>query len=183
MTKLQDLSRIQYIVGINKNLSFRELMFGFDGRIGRLALLKYAGILGISLFVFCALSSTLLHRLDPVLQRFGLSAISVSSAVAVWPAAAIVCKRLHDMKSPLPFTPGRQAMEAGRSDIHSIAVCSLLFIPLGSLHGHWVTADIAVISILATWLALAPGTSGPSFHGLSSGMRVDRIIEKPRSGT
>jgi hypothetical protein len=40
-----------------------------------------------------------------------------------------------------------------------------------------------VISILATWLAVAPGTNGPSVHGLSSGMRVERTIDGSRSST
>ena len=173
-------------MGINKTLSIRELIFGFDGRIGRLALLKYTAMLVISLFVFFVFSFTLLQRSDPMLQRLGLSAISVVGAIAVWPAAAIVCKRLHDMKGPVSFTPRaslKQAVAADRSGLHSIGICSVLFIPLGSLHAHWATADIVVISILATWLALAPGTIGPNVHGLKSGMRVERIIDKPRSGT
>jgi uncharacterized membrane protein YhaH (DUF805 family) len=158
-------------VGINKTLSIRELMFGFDGRIGRLALLNCTGMLGIGLFLFSAFSFTLLERFLPILQHFGLSAIAVVGAIAVWPAAAIVCKRLHDMN---------------RSGLHSVWICSFIFIPLGWLPAHWASADIIVLSILATWLALASGTSGPSMHGLKSGMRtamsVDHIIDKPQSG-
>lgn len=159
-------------MGINKALSIKELMFGFDGRIGRLALLKYTGILCLSLFVFFALSSTLLQHFVPVMQRLGLSAISILGVIAVWPAAAIVCKRLHDMN---------------RSGLHSAWICSLLFIPLGWLPPHWATADILVLSILAAWLAFAPGTSGPNEHGLKCGMRKiviseDCIVDKSRSG-
>jgi uncharacterized membrane protein YhaH (DUF805 family) len=126
------------------------------------------GTLGISLLLFFAFSFTLLQRLLPILERFGLSAIAVVGAISVWPAAAIVCKRLHDMN---------------RSGLHSMWICSLLFIPLEWLPAHWACADIVVLSISATWLALAPGTSGPNIHGLRSGMRVDRIIDNPRSGT
>lgn len=170
-------------MGINKRLSLRELMFGFEGRIGRLALLRYTGILGIGLFVFILFSLTFLQS---ILQHFNLSVASVGGAIAVWPAAAIVCKRLHDMKGPVSVKPGRfldQAELADRSGLHSMGICSLLFIPLGWLPARWAAADIIVLSILATWLALAPGTSGPNIHGLESGMRVDRVIDKPRSGT
>jgi uncharacterized membrane protein YhaH (DUF805 family) len=158
----------EFVVGINKTLSIRELMFGFDGRIGRLALLKYTAMLSISLFVFFALSSTLLQQFVPILQHFSLSAISVVGAIAIWPAAAIVCKRLHDMS---------------RTGLHSMWICPLLFIPLGWLPARWATADIVVLSMVATWLALAPGMIGPNVHGLKSGMRVERIIDKPLSGT
>ena len=130
-------------------------------------------MLGISLFVFFEFSFRLLYQFAPIGHRFGLSVISVVGAIAVWPAAAIVCKRLHDMKGPVSGTLGtsvKQAVLADRSGLHSMWICSLLFIPLGSLRAHWLTADIVVISILATWLALAPGTSGPNIHGLESGM-------------
>lgn len=143
-------------MGINKTLSVREQMLGFDGRIGRLALLEYTARLCIILFVFFVLSSTLLQLFAPVLQRFGLSAISVLGAIAVWPSAAIVCKRLHDMN---------------RSGLHSVWICFLLFIPLGWMPAHWGTTDIVVSSIVAAWLVFAPGTSGPNEHGLKCGMR------------
>jgi uncharacterized membrane protein YhaH (DUF805 family) len=159
---MKTAKRIEFIVGINKTLSIRELMFGFDGRIGRLALLKYTAMLSLSLFVFFALSSTLLQQFIPILQHFSLSAISVVGAIAIWPAAAIVCKRLHDMS---------------RSGLHSMWICPLLFIPLGWLPARWATADIVVLSMVTTWLALAPGTIGPNVHGLESGMRVERIID------
>lgn len=155
-------------MGINEKLSVRELMFGFDGRLGRPGFLKYAGILGLILFVTFALSSTLVERLVLVLQPINLSAISVMSAIGAWPATAIICKRLHDMD---------------RSGFHTMWVCPLFLVPLGWVPAHWAMADIAALSIAIGWLAFTPGTIGPNFHGLRGGMRVHRIIDTPPSDT
>lgn len=153
-------------VGINEKLSLRQLMFGFDGRIGRCGFLKYTGILCISLFIGFVLCSALVDELVVVLQPAKVSAISIMCAIGAWPAAAIICKRLHDMD---------------RSGFHSMWICPLFFLPLGWMPPSWAMADIGALSTVLSWLALAPGTIGPNVHGLKGGMRVDRIIDTPRT--
>lgn len=88
-------------MGRNHDLSTKEVLFGFRGRIGRLTFLGWNLLIGLALVLTFGISMGAALRDDSTgMQLLGLAGMYVPWTLALWPGAALMAKRLQDIGLP-----------------------------------------------------------------------------------
>ena len=139
-------------------MSFGHTLFGFSGRLNRMAFFGYGLVLAILLgiavgaIVFLLMSDPS-GELTPELSRVftGLTIVSL------WPTAALTVKRLHDMD---------------RTGLHAVWIFALsgagaLLDQMARGGSNAISVTLQILSLLvALWLLFARGTDGANRFGL-----------------
>lgn len=151
----------------NKSLGIVETLFGFKGRIGRLAFFGYNLLIGFSAIALFFIAFSMVNRETTSVQLTGVSLIYAPWLLALWPGAALVSKRIHDL---------------GHSAFHAIWITALWyltpFLPNSlSLVLDWVGL------LVGCGLLLLPGSGGPNRYGHKAGMvKLAQPVEISNSG-
>jgi uncharacterized membrane protein YhaH (DUF805 family) len=122
-----------------------------------LVLLGYGFGTGLALLAISFISFSSVGHNSTLVQSIGFTRLFLPWLLVIWPSAALVCKRLHDMNW---------------SGLHS-----LWLVGLWSVQEDWLPGSLAVICnaagiVAGLWMILVPGTPAPNRFGLRAGMKV-----------
>jgi uncharacterized membrane protein YhaH (DUF805 family) len=131
-------------------MTLAQILFGFDGRLARLAYFRYQ-LMGGS---FAALALVPAYLLLLAFVPLGIAAFAAVGAAVIWMSAAIVVKRLHDI---------------GLSGWHAVWV---LVLGLGSFGTSRVNVAIGTLlfvvsALVGLWLLFMPGERDDNAYGLA----------------
>lgn len=132
-----------------------DALFLFHGRIGRPAFIGYIVFIGFFIFGLIVYSiSTAGNDRTKIISAMS-SAAFLLAMVALWPFAALLIKRLHDLN---------------RSAWHCLWLAALWFL---CLLGDSLPDPVAIMVEIASagtamWLFAVPGNAGPNFYGAAA---------------
>jgi uncharacterized membrane protein YhaH (DUF805 family) len=127
-----------------------QILFAFDGRLARLAYLRYSAMAGIVLLLAIVPTYFLLLAFKPL----GMAAVVVIVVAALWMTVALTVKRLHDIG-----LPGAHA-------------AWILVLDLATIGSSQVNVAIGMVVFAAAflaglWLLLMPGERDDNAYGLA----------------
>ena len=123
-----------------------EILFGFDGRLARLAYFRYLAVANIIVLLAMLAAYFLLIAFRPL----GIAAVACIAIGAVWMSVALIVKRLHDI---------------GLSGMHAAWIAAIDLVAILTSSVAPVTG-LACLAILL-WLLLAPGEAEDNVYGFA----------------
>jgi len=142
-----------------------QALFGYQGRLSRLAYFGYSLLLGaifMAIFVVVCMTAGFVAVQNGTSPErageiAGLATAGLLLLVAIWPASALITKRLHDM---------------GQSGAHTIWIMLLSYAGL-VVSDLGASAILGLASMVASlWLLFGPGEPGPNRYGMPPGTPV-----------
>jgi uncharacterized membrane protein YhaH (DUF805 family) len=129
-----------------------EILFGFEGRIGRLSYIGYSIVSMLTMFAMFIASAPMLAASSGAFSLvIGFLTLTVGAGIGAWTTMALMAKRLHDLEW---------------SGKHVISIYAVQFGASFASAGSVLAVVCTVASIIAAlWLAFWPGTDGPNHFG------------------
>lgn len=136
----------------NKPLGLIDILFGFRGRIGRLAFVGYNLMTGFTLLILALATASMIAEQGSL----GMIAVCLFAPwiLAFWIGSALLAKRLHDL---------------GYSALHGMWITALWYL------SPWLPEPLPIVLGLAGFVAglaliFMRGSGGPNRFGHKAGM-------------
>lgn len=136
-------------------MPFTQALFGFRGRLGRLAYFGYLFLAGVMALVLAGTGMALLSPREGT-GLIGIALIAAGFLGYVWVTVAVQVKRLHDLDMAGTHLIWVLAVSAGAGAFTSANQTLAILFGLGTL-------------MISLWLLFAPGTSGANRFGATNG--------------
>jgi uncharacterized membrane protein YhaH (DUF805 family) len=129
-----------------------DILFRFEGRIGRFSYIGYSIISTLAMFAMFIAAAPMLGASSGAFSLvLGFLILTAGAGIGAWTTMALMAKRLHDLDCTGKHVITIYAAQCGASFAHPGSGLAI--------------ACLVVVIAAALWLALWPGTDGPNHFG------------------